>query len=149
MQFILKKIVVTAQFMVLPHAWLCVLIRRQGGEGRAGRRRRQGSTPSLRLQLEHCYFDLTPWLKAEEVKPNNARGESTPGGNHLTGPMGDQSSVWSGQQGAQRGEESQVNRRDWGCLREQGAFKRKGGNTWWIEEIKILVQRKNTENFFF
>lgn len=71
------------------------------GAGQGGAEdRAQGSTPAPRLQLEHSYFDLLPTpfpfphdSRLKEVKSNNAKGESTPGGNHLTGPLGNLSPV--------------------------------------------------------
>ena len=60
----------------------------------------EASIPPLMLQLEDFYFDLLPTpfplphdSRLQEVKSNNAKGESTPGGNHLTGPLGNLSSV--------------------------------------------------------
>lgn len=64
-----------------------------GGEDGA-----EGSTPPLMFQLEHGCFDLSTHFpfpgdsRLKEVKPN-AKGESTPGGNHLTGPLGNQSPI--------------------------------------------------------
>lgn len=93
--------------MVQSHITLYLLIRLQRAEdpgvlgaGQGGAEGRlRAPTPALRLQLEHRYFDLLTPLpfpqdsRLQEVKSNNAKGESTPGGNHLTGPLGNLSPV--------------------------------------------------------
>lgn len=136
-----------------------------GGRGRLGIRWRkggrnsrgaEGSSPPLKLQLQYCYFDLlqlsSPSPMPEDyktVKFNNANGESTPEGNNLTGPLGNQSPVWAGLQGAPR-------RREKPCQQERlllqdraGSLQCKRENTWLIEGIKTLVLWKNTEVVFW
>lgn len=136
----------------------------RGGGGRLGIRWRKGREEQQRgwgliptskapttVLLLWSSSTLFPFLMPEDyktVKFNNANGESTPEGNNLTGPLGNQSPVWGGLQGGPR-------RRETPCQQERllpqdraGSLQCKRENTWLIEGIKTLVLWKNTEVFF-